>query len=111
MKLRREPYLLSERDLLLGQKNIENTPVEQNFEQDYQNNTLKDKMFTKSIFYMFVLSLTLIGIVVVSKEFVNQYSTYKNCQTQSGIWDKENSICGFLVIYGNDFELRKVLID
>lgn len=107
MKLRREPYLLLQKDIFSQGKNIQNIGIKKND----QYAIFQYSIFKKTLFYLCILSLILTGLVTVSAQFINEYSTYKNCQTKSGIWDKKNSTCGFLVIHGNNFEFRKVVLD
>lgn len=75
-----------------------------------ENNTFKYEVFKKT-FYLILLIIVLISLIMILLGFVNEYSTHKNCLINSGIWDKQNSICGFLIIYGNNLELRKIVTD
>ena len=54
--------------------------------------------------YVFIVTINIIS-------YIAQYPTLNRCQIKSGIWDRDNSICGFLVIYGDNLELRKILLD
>ena len=101
MKLRREPYFLPQRENV--QSIIIKLPQKNNILEYIVDESDNIKIPKNNIVYTIcILVLVIMTTTFVLIRPINEYSTYKECKAKSGIWDKDNSICGFIVIYGDN---------